>query len=357
MSETEHKPSVLGEFLAAAEKMSKFIGLVGIIVAAITFSTGNRLPAYISIIVAYAGFAIFFLHVITVKAERDAHLVYKGETIRRREHIYPKSQRLLSGVAFSMLTIATVIWLGVNLWGDYLGTREMKEGYSLLDQPAVTIAPLATAGTQPYARPNSTSSPMFSHENVSVFSCIYGVSTRSGGNVWVIASEPHWIEVGDGSVEIDESAGMVVSALFLAPQPIIVRELFIVIDDSSDPIELPELELYVNPDCLPAGASVEHLTFKTAEIDRTQTGQALVPLEESQSVQLPYRLEAYDALDIAVPVIPTEEGSYTFHLVASVVDYSGDSDEVESQQLTFGFVHFAADDLDQQTISVAIPMP
>ena len=62
--------------------------------------------------------------------------------------------------------------------------------------------------------------------------------------------------------------------------------------------------------------------------------------------------DAYDALVISVPLKPDTSGLYVFHFVATIVDFSGTTDEINSHLLRYGLLQTSISTISNQTIAV-----
>jgi len=104
------------------EKYAKYIGIIGAIISVVSYSQGNRLASYISLVVGYVLIAQFLWRVITQKSlpKQPTGIVLPstislGMELKPR---YSRRQRWMATAGLTIFTLLTVGWVGVNGWQD-----------------------------------------------------------------------------------------------------------------------------------------------------------------------------------------------------------------------------------------------
>jgi tetratricopeptide (TPR) repeat protein len=120
----EERASPLETIADIFEKVDKYAGIIAAIIAALTFSQGNRVVSYAFVIIGYALMALFLWRVMTQRSVVRRVIATVRPLPEKREYVYPRSQRWVTGIALVVLTLFSFGWVGVNGWRDY----QAKEG-------------------------------------------------------------------------------------------------------------------------------------------------------------------------------------------------------------------------------------
>jgi len=101
------------------EKVDKYAGIIAAIIAALTFSQGNRFASYAFVVIGYVLMASFLWRVMTQRSVVRRAIATVRPLLEKREYRYPRSQRWIAGIALVVLTLFSFGWVGVNGWRDY----------------------------------------------------------------------------------------------------------------------------------------------------------------------------------------------------------------------------------------------
>jgi tetratricopeptide (TPR) repeat protein len=115
----EGKASLLEAIADTFEKVDKYVGIIAAIIAALTFSQGNRIVSYAFVVIGYVLIALFLWRVITQKSVVKRLIPTPRPLPEKREYSYSRSQRWIAGIALAVLTLFSSGWVGVNGWRDY----------------------------------------------------------------------------------------------------------------------------------------------------------------------------------------------------------------------------------------------
>jgi tetratricopeptide (TPR) repeat protein len=124
----ERKASPLEAIADIFEKVDKYVGIIAAVIAALTFSQGNRIVSYAFVIVGWFLIASFLWRVIAQKSVVKRLIPTRRPLPEKREYVYSRSQRWIAGTALFVLTLFSFGWVGVNGWQDYQAWRQAREG-------------------------------------------------------------------------------------------------------------------------------------------------------------------------------------------------------------------------------------
>jgi len=115
----EERASPLETIADIFEKVDKYVGIIIAIIAALTFSRGDRVVSYIFVGIGYILLASFLWRVIAQKSVVKRLIPTPRPLPEKREYRYPRSQRWIARIALVVLTLFSFGWVGVNGWRDY----------------------------------------------------------------------------------------------------------------------------------------------------------------------------------------------------------------------------------------------
>jgi tetratricopeptide (TPR) repeat protein len=115
----EGKASLLDTVADIFEKVDKYVAIIAAIIAALTFSQGNRIISYAFVIIGYALIASFLWRVMTQRSMIRRVIATIRPLPEKRGYRYLRSQRWIAGIALVILALFSFGWVGVNGWQDY----------------------------------------------------------------------------------------------------------------------------------------------------------------------------------------------------------------------------------------------
>jgi hypothetical protein len=224
-----------------------------------------------------------------------------------------------------------------------------------VERPVITIEPENTGGGGPPSSTNILTGTSFVKPGIEIDACFYGITNDASKDVWEIASvDTFEIETLCGTLDVSRSSTKsetTFGALLVTSQPVIVNELFLIVDTVTNPLKIHALDLYVQMGCFCGGGGVvEKISFSSVNVNPSTVKYSLRSYDDSGDAMLPYYLEGNEALGIEFPFVVSDPGLYTFHLEAVIVDYNGQSEDIKSHSIMYGFAETSAHELSSITI-------
>ncbi|MBI5304195.1 MAG: tetratricopeptide repeat protein, partial [Chloroflexi bacterium] len=143
------------------ENANKLAGFVAMVVAAITFASGNRLVSYLFILIACVSIDFFLWRLFTkpIVPKSNLLIVSHGQSKTVSVDAKPPIQRQAKALLLiALLSIASLTWIGYNVWQDYGNwqTDTLKaHGYvaptAIPNELLVLLADFEPRGTKKYS--------------------------------------------------------------------------------------------------------------------------------------------------------------------------------------------------------------
>src|SRR5215213_1891727 len=108
---SSNKREILDGVLEIFERLSKYVGILSGIIAALTFASGNRIISYAFVIVGYILISQFLWKVSHDKSIPE-HSFYISKNETKSSYTYSPKQRYTAQVGLVGLTIFCFSWIG-----------------------------------------------------------------------------------------------------------------------------------------------------------------------------------------------------------------------------------------------------
>ena len=341
LTSRKREPLEMNNLVKTIDVISKIIGFIGVLGAAISFSMGNTVVSVLSVCVAYVGFMYLLGSIVFSKKVVASSVLRKEGNVPRKVYAYKRYQRIASGAGMIVISIILGVW-------GYMLLRNTKVDVVSEDKAPTIILPSSDSPASVDGK------PYFTAEKVEIDSNFYGVSKDTGAIWEVVSTDSDSIDTVVGRVSIGRAPTAVLKALLMSPKPVVVNGLSVVIVHSLVPPNIQEIDIF-GKQPVGGGGPVENIAFTSVEFDRKSKIISLTSRANPNFAHLPYSLEENEALVVSVPLKPLENGLYSFYLLAEVLDYKGNQLRIKSKTLVYGYLALPADEIESQPISISTP--